>query len=316
VAKVPPRMTASPDTDALVTPSATSAAKAAEFDTSRFQQLVSDHDRECRIGQAVHYFQTVESTMLNATEWLQTHGASSHGHVFVAEEQTKGVGRRSRAWSSKPKGNLYVSLVWAEACPQGEDSDSYLMWKLTRLQQLNFSIGVAIAMACNQLGVDAKVKWPNDVWVKQRKLAGILVDAKTRIGGIAGFGINVNQDFTTEANGNSNHVANVATSLSRELNAEVSREEVLAAVCANINGLMKKSFAQMLREYSKWDMLTGTVVRVHHRSREESDEKDFDAEVIGVSQTGSLRVKRVGTQTTKDLSGEEISITPSFAPSS
>merc|ERR1712086_890548 len=128
-------------------------------------------------------------------------------------------------------------------------------------------------------------------------------------------GISVNQDFAAEAKGSSNGVANVATSLFRELNAPVSREDVLAAVCTNINSLMKKSFAQMLREYSKWDMLTGTVVRVHHKSREESDVKDYDAEVVGVSQTGSLRVKRVGTQTTKDLSGEEISITPSFTAS-
>ena len=179
------------------------------------------------------------------------------------------------------------------------------MFNLKRLMQLNFTIGIAIAKAANDLGVKARVKWPNDVWVGNKKIAGVIVDAKTRIGGIAGFGINVNQDVAADTD-----ISKVATSLSHELNAQVSREEVLAKVCANIEHGMQTTFTQTLKDYSQFDMLIGTTVRVHHKTREETDARDYDALVLGVNEKGNLRVKPVGKSGEKELSGEEVSISP------
>ena len=155
-------------------------------------------------------------------------------------------------------------------------------------------------------GVDAKVKWPNDVWVAKRKMSGILVNCDGRDGGVVGFGINVNQDMSKADPA----VAAVATSLAGEVGHEVSREEVLAGVCNEIERMMKLPLRAVMAEYKTFDMLVGTVVRVHHKSREESSKDDYDAEVLGYAEDGMLKVRNTVTKMDKYLSGEEISISP------
>ena len=156
------------------------------------------------------------------------------------------------------------------------------------------------------LGVDAKVKWPNDVWVAKRKMSGILVNCDGKHGGVVGFGVNVNQDMAKAEPA----VAAVATSLAGEVGHEVSREEVLASVCNEIERLMQLTLNQVMAEYKAFDMLVGTVVRVHHKSREESSAADYDAEVLGYTEEGYLTVRNTVTRISKNLSGEEISISP------
>ncbi len=107
--------------------------------------------------------------------------------MVLAEAQTAGRGREQRAWHSQPRGNLYFSLV-------ARSSD------MLSLLRLNTAACVATAEACRALGVDAALKWPNDVWWRERrlKLAGMLVDSRAGAGAfsaIVGIGLNVNQRF-------------------------------------------------------------------------------------------------------------------------
>lgn len=67
---------------------------------------------------------------------------------------------------------------------------------------------------------------------------------------------------------------------------------------------------QVLDEYRKHDLLRGRTIRVHHKTREEDDPQDFDADVLGVDADGQLRVRPVGGGPERALSGEEVSITP------
>ena len=80
--------------------------------------------------------------------------------------------------------------------------------------------------------------------------------------------------------------------------------------CVELERLMEMSIHEVLAEYRRHDMLLGRVVRVHHKTREEDDPRDFDAEAAGVSADGMLKVLPVGGGMIRELSGEEVSITP------
>jgi BirA family biotin operon repressor/biotin-[acetyl-CoA-carboxylase] ligase len=102
--------------------------------------------------------------------------------LLVAGSQTAGRGRAGRPWLSAPGASLTFSLAWKFDCA------------LPQLVGLPLAVGVAIADALHACGVDARLKWPNDVLLDERKLAGILIEtaaAKDGIWAVIGIGINL-----------------------------------------------------------------------------------------------------------------------------
>ena len=268
------------------------------------------------VGRRLEYHDRVPSTMGLADALLKAEGAAAaHGAVVLAETQTAGVGRRGRSWESTPAGNLYFSLVWS---PAGGSDPAKSMPELVRL---NLASGVAVVGATAAAGVPgARIKWPNDVWagVTPRKLSGMLLNFGGGGAAVLGVGINVLEDMRWNASATS-----VATLLAPqppppEADAEAcaaapplptpSREALLATFCNELERLMGASTEDVLAEYREHDLLRGRTVRVHHRTREEDDPRDYDAEVLGVDKDGMLRVKAPGGDAL--LSGEEVSITP------
>ncbi|MBK5220119.1 MAG: biotin--[acetyl-CoA-carboxylase] ligase [Thermoleophilia bacterium] len=124
-----------------------------------------------------HYRRT-DSTNTRARE-LAAAGAP-HGTVVTAAEQTAGRGRQGRAWTAPPgKALLYSALVR----PLDE-----------RHMMLPLSVPLAVAEAAEELapGIECEVKWPNDVLVGRRKLAGVLIEARPRDGwAVIGVGLNL-----------------------------------------------------------------------------------------------------------------------------
>jgi len=108
-------------------------------------------------------------------------GAAS-GSVLVVDRQTAGRGRRGRHWQSSPQGSLTFSLLWRFA------------GGVERLAGLSLAVGVALARGLAALGVsEVRLKWPNDVLLNGRKLAGILVELSSeRRGMVAVIGVGIN----------------------------------------------------------------------------------------------------------------------------
>src|SRR5690242_3461179 len=127
----------------------------------------------------IHYFPVIGSTMTEAAR-LAVSGAP-HGSIVIAEEQTAGIGRFGRHWLSEPEAGIYCSiLLRLPVEPAG-------------LPIVTLALGLATAEAIEQsTGIDCDLRWPNDVLVNERKVAGILAQLhETCI--VAGIGINVNQ---------------------------------------------------------------------------------------------------------------------------
>ncbi len=128
------------------------------------------------IGRPHLHYRSVGST--NTEAWRLAEAGAGSGMLVTSDGQTGGRGRQGRAWSS-PAGALAYSVVLRK--PAGVPST------------LPLQAGVAVCEAVESLGVErAEVKWPNDVWVEGRKVAGILVEARPQDGwAVIGIGLNV-----------------------------------------------------------------------------------------------------------------------------
>lgn len=163
----------------------------------------------------VHVVDEALSTNGLATQWAQ--GEAAEGLVVVAEHQTAGRGRLDRVWETPDRAALTLSVVLR---PDVEPA---------RWPWLPLLIGVSVADALRTAGAPAQLKWPNDVLLGDRKVAGILVErVDTPIGpaAVAGVGINVS---TTAAE----LPVPEATSLAVE-GVEVDRTDLLVAVLGSL----------------------------------------------------------------------------------
>lgn len=144
-----------------------------------------------------------------------------HGHLVVADEQTGGRGRRGRTWHSPPGLAIHASLVL-----RGDRS-------LPAPTALVAAVGLGIAEGLEAIApVHVGIKWPNDLWISGRKVAGILVEARgfrpDAPALVAGFGINVLQTSADFPPG----LRPTATSLAAETGRRLDRGAVLRAVLA------------------------------------------------------------------------------------
>jgi BirA family biotin operon repressor/biotin-[acetyl-CoA-carboxylase] ligase len=165
--------------------------------------------------QPVSYFATLDSTMLEAAR-LAAAGCP-HGAVVVADEQTAGQGRHGRRWHSEADSGLYVSVVLRTAL-RGDS-----------LPVLTLALGLAAADAiADATSLTCDLRWPNDVMLEGKKVAGILVQLLDSAA-IAGIGVNVNHAvFPAE-------IATEATSLRIVSNRTHSREHLLIALLGAVD---------------------------------------------------------------------------------
>jgi BirA family biotin operon repressor/biotin-[acetyl-CoA-carboxylase] ligase len=142
-----------------------------------------------------------------------------HGTVIVAETQTAGVGRHGHYWHSESPGGLYLSIILRLPLPPDA------------LPVLTMALGLAAQRAVDDLAdVACDLRWPNDLLLNDRKLAGMMVQAADAPGAngvlIAGIGVNVNQpDFPAD-------LSSTATSLFIETGCEYSKDTLMERIVA------------------------------------------------------------------------------------
>ncbi|HUS66897.1 MAG TPA: biotin--[acetyl-CoA-carboxylase] ligase [Kofleriaceae bacterium] len=209
-----------------------------------------------RLGHALVRLGEVDSTSDEAAA-LAARGAA-HGTVVVAEAQRQGRGRQGRAWFSPPGDNLYLSCVLRPALPP------------VRVPPVTLAAGVAVAEAVATLGVQPRLKWPNDVLASGKKLAGVLTEMSTqgdRVEHVVlGVGVNVATTRFPE------ELAGVATSVALEVGRAVGVEDVLAVVLERLDFWLAQYFAGGMGEvapaWTSWSGMGGAAVRVEVGGRE------------------------------------------------
>jgi BirA family transcriptional regulator, biotin operon repressor / biotin---[acetyl-CoA-carboxylase] ligase len=158
-----------------------------------------------------------------------------HGTLVTADEQTAGRGRQGREWTAPPRSAVLMSVVLRELD-----------------EMLPLAAAVAVAEA---VPVEAVIKWPNDIWIDGRKVAGILVEGRPQEGwAVLGVGLNVSAEaFPAE-------LAESATSLYLS-GIEARTESVLASILRQLDDWLGTPPARILGAWRERDALKGERVR-------------------------------------------------------
>lgn len=236
-----------------------------EFDASRFQAALTTRT----LGRFLEYRPSVDTTMRLARRAADE--GAAHGTLVLADEQTAGRGRQGRSFVSPAGHNLYFTLV--------------LRGTAASLRYLSLAVPVAVCSAIREEDVDARVKWPNDVWIEGLKVSGMLIDAEGSgdvMTAFPGIGINVRTDFSHIAD-----LAPIAISLETVLGRPVDRETLLARVCNDLEGSLLMAPHLLLERYRALSLVVGQPVEVTFR-----DGTAFAGVAEDIDHDGGLRVRR------------------------
>ena len=211
--------------------------------------------------------------------------------ISVTEMQRGGRGRRAKEWVSPLAKNLYFSLKFH--FPQAS---------LPYLSTLSLRSGFALLEALNVLGIDnAKVKWPNDIWVEGQKLAGILVESSVNSKGIdviIGIGVNNQRDDAVSITGN------YPTNCESILGSPLDRNELIAIlteklyqVCYQI-ACRPEALPQLSKEWQTHSCFFGKVIRLI------SDKGEEIGQEVGIDERGALLIQYADGSIKPHLSGD------------
>ena len=239
----------------------------------------------------IHILDSVGST--NTALMAAALDGAADGTMFCSEHQQSGKGRRGRQWHSVPGGSLTFSTLWR--------FDNGLQ----SLAGLSLAVGLAIARAVNRHSRHpARLKWPNDVLVDYRKLAGILVEVQGDMHGAAfavvGIGLNVRlneaqRDAVDQA------VVDLA-----EMGVTAGRNQLLADCLLELHTVLalfrQHGFAALREDWLALDAYAGRSVALHL-----PDARSVQGVASGVDETGAFLLRDAASALTP-YSGGEISL--------
>ncbi len=204
------------------------------------------------------------------------------GHLLLAEHQLEGRGRRGKAWFSPFASSVYYSLQWR--FQRGPVS----------LAALSLAVGSVLYHWLQTLNFPGLwLKWPNDIYVDEKKLAGILIEVSGEVEGpcwaVIGIGINVN------LSGSETSIKGVEiTDLASHVAGLPGRNRLVAEFSNHLLPALRQfdheGFAGFHQQWQKADGLTGKMVEVT------GNQPTYQARCLGVDLNGSLRLQRGNEQ--------------------
>lgn len=210
----------------------------------------------------------------------------------IAERQTSGRGRRGRSWVSPFGENLYYSLVIR------------VEGGMRQLEGMSLTVGLALLQVIRGFGVaEAGLKWPNDVLVGERKLAGILLELSGDPADVChvviGIGLNVNM-LAAE----SEAIGQPWTSMRAELDRLLNRNELVAELNRQLSRYLdiqlREGFAALQEEWQACHLWQGRAVALT------AGGEPIEGEVLGVDYSGAIRLRINGLE--RSFSGGELSL--------
>jgi len=202
------------------------------LDLSRLQENLATR----WLGRTFVYYTSTTSTQDVARR--EAEAGAPHGAVVVADAQTAGRGRLGRTWLSPPGENLYLTAI--------------LRPSQREVYQLAIVAPLAAAKAIEEVTpLRTGIKWPNDVWIGEKKVCGVLIEMEmgphSPLFALMGIGVNVNMDMKSVP-----EIAGIATSLRHELGREVSREDLLASLLNHLEALYEASREAPEEIWNQW----------------------------------------------------------------
>ena len=221
-------------------------------------------------------FEELSSTNTYALENIKNLNDKS---VVFAHSQTQGRGRFDRIWNSDNSSNLYFSIILK---PTDIIDEKLPLANLTQYMSL------ILCEVLESYGVKAQIKWPNDVLVSGKKIAGILaetsVKGQTFKGLVLGVGVNLNLSQKEIEN-----INQPATSLNLELGQDIDKDTFLKclieAFFENYEEFLASGFSLIKKEYAERCFFLGSQIKINEFNQ------SYDAVANGINDDGTLNVK-------------------------
>lgn len=213
--------------------------------------------------------------------------------LALAEHQTAGKGRRGRPWHSPFARNLYLSLLWT------------LPLSAAELSGISLAVGVVVAEQLIALGIPVRLKWPNDLWLEQRKLGGVLIELVGDLSGpcslVIGLGLNVQMKRT-----DSQHIDQPWTDLSRWQHRLPNRTTLasllLKALVSMLQAYPETGLAPYIARWQQLDALKDQPVLLVQ------GQNSTAGLARGIAQNGALLIDINGDL--REVQGGEVSLRP------
>ena len=233
------------------------------------------------IGKNIYYFDSLDSTMDTAMQ-LGIKSAAE-GTIVLSEAQSKGRGRLGRDWASPKYKGIYLSLILR---PQIPPTQLPVLTLLTAV-----SICEALELSC---GLEVKIKWPNDIFINNKKLGGILTELNAEMDQVRfvviGVGLNINNDKKS--------LLPAATSLAVEKGESFNRVRVLQQILKNIEDnytqLKNNGPGFIIEQWRHSNITLGRRVKINfHKEHIEGEAVDIDSDGALLLRKDSGIIQRV-----------------------
>lgn len=235
----------------------------------------------------INYFYSVDSTSKYAIENKNNFYDNT---IFISEFQTDGFGRFNRKWISPFGKNIYCTLL------------EVVELDISKLNGLSLVVAMNIAKILKRLDLNAKLKWPNDIFINDKKIAGVIINISAEVNDRAklfiGFGINVNMQHNQEISKN-------WTSIKLESQKHANRTNLLIqlikAIKKDLTIFTQDGFCYFKEEFEKFNYLKNKQFSL------KLADKNFDnCKYLGLSQRGEIIVEN--QQGSHSFSSGDISI--------
>ncbi|MBN1936101.1 MAG: biotin--[acetyl-CoA-carboxylase] ligase [Anaerolineae bacterium] len=238
------------------------------------------------LGRPTRYHPSIGSTMDEARRLAEA--GAAEGLVVLADEQTAGRGRLDRRWWAPPGTCLLLTLLLRPALPARQ------------AQRLTMICSLAVCDALAEVGgVQAQVKWPNDVLVGDKKICGVLteldLDGEMLNDALIGIGINVNVNLSTAP-----ELMAPATSVLVETGRRVSRLALLAALLSNLEARYD-ALKVGVSPHQEW---AARMTTLRQQVRAAGADETVEGVAVGVDEDGALLVQVANGSIQRVLAGD------------
>ncbi|MFX0207534.1 MAG: biotin--[acetyl-CoA-carboxylase] ligase [Candidatus Hodarchaeota archaeon] len=214
------------------------------------------------------------------------------GTVVVADTQTEGRGRAGRTWSS-PVGGLWFTIILR---PDIEPVYAH---------QITFAASIAVTTAIGNLrGLQAQIKWPNDILIKEKKVGGILLEIATSGSTVEYLVVGIGLNLTVDPHHFPPEVSNIATSIASNLRpgTKISRDEILRSILREFEVyyqlLKQKGFRHIIQKWKGMSNIVGREIRV-----DDPPNEPMEGKVVDIDTTGALLIRTSKNAVLRVVSG-------------
>lgn len=250
-------------------------------------ESISQYLTTTRVGKPTILLHSTDST--NAAAFELARQGTPDGTVVLSEQQSAGRGRLGRTWFSPSGMNIYCSIIFLDQADQGRPHQE--------LSLIPLITGVAIARTLQQITrLSPTLKWPNDILIQKKKVAGILCERGGTSSNhsclVIGFGINVNMEVADFPEDLRNHATSLATEAGQFFDRNLLVAHLLKKIEWSWTRHGKEHSSKILHAYRELCSTLGASVRV-----ETSPGKIVTGRVLTIDDEGSLHLQLRETST-------------------